>query len=345
MSFPGDARLGAAFATILMLFTAPCASAAAPKITIKFSMVGQINLEPVKSSAGVMVADIERKSGGRVTFDTYGSGSAFAVPGQLVTQVERGISDMAFGPFDAVPGRFPRTELLGLPFMVHDSVAASRAVMTVYRKYLAADFPTVHVISIILTTPRQLHTRVPVTKLGDIKGLRILNNIPSLTEVLRPLGAEVAALPNAEQYEDLERGTIDGFTATWSSLISFRSIEVTRYHLVANFAASPLFLIMNKAKYASLPPDIKALFDAWSTPQAAGELAAAWVKTDEAAIADVKKRKQVITPVSAKEDQRLREIAKPVIARILDKDEAAGVPARAVYAGLTAAIARQERNR
>lgn len=288
-----------------------------------------------------IIEEIEAKSGGRVKFETYFGGSAYGDSKRQYEQAQRGIVDISHGLFGYTPGRFPMVEILELPFLYEDSVAASKAFWLTYEKHLADEFEGVHPIAIWLTSMQQMHFKAPVEEVADMQGLKVRAGGPSMVAALAALDAEGVLVPAPAIYESMQKNVLDGAIGALGMLIAFNLGEVSNYHLKADITAAPLFLAMNKARYESLPDDVKALLDSYSTPEMIGEFAEAFTRSDV-------KGKQIATSdghtfreLTAEERAQWRAKTQPVVDNYLDELEDRGLPAKAFYADFLAEYERQ----
>lgn len=89
--------------------------------------------------AGVLVPwmqKIEAESGGRIKFEHYPAMQLGGKPGELIDQVSEGVADVVWTLPGYTPGRFPRTEVIELPFMIQDAAGASRTLWQLGEKYM-----------------------------------------------------------------------------------------------------------------------------------------------------------------------------------------------------------------
>jgi TRAP-type C4-dicarboxylate transport system substrate-binding protein len=63
-----------------------------------------------------------------------------------------------------------------------------------------------------------------------------------------------------EQYEGMQKGTIDGDTATFSPIADFKFYEVAKYIELFPFGGKMQPTLINKDSWNKLPPDIQAAF-------------------------------------------------------------------------------------
>jgi TRAP-type C4-dicarboxylate transport system substrate-binding protein len=81
-------------------------------------------------------ADLAEASGGRITIERFDAMSLGGKPGDLMDQARDGVVDIALTLTGYTPGRFPRSEVFELPFMMTDVVGTGRA----YNQMIAEDF-------------------------------------------------------------------------------------------------------------------------------------------------------------------------------------------------------------
>ena len=107
---------------------------------------------------------------------------------------------------------------------------------------------------------RHLLTKRPVTKLEDLKGLKI--RTPELrvwVDFWRKLGANPTPLPYAEQYSALSTGVIDGLEADYFSILGFKWYEQAKNLTLTCHWFLPKAVRVNAAWLATLPPDLQKL--------------------------------------------------------------------------------------
>ena len=107
---------------------------------------------------------------------------------------------------------------------------------------------------------RHLLTKRPVTKLEDLKGLKI--RTPELrvwVDFWKKLGANPTPLPYAEQYSALSTGVIDGLEADYFSILGFKWYEQAKNLTLTGHWFLPKAIRVNGAWLARLPPDLQKL--------------------------------------------------------------------------------------
>jgi TRAP-type C4-dicarboxylate transport system substrate-binding protein len=112
-----------------------------------------------------------------------------------------------------IGGKFPLTDVSGLPFLSEDSVNASAAFWRLYKTgALDAEYKDITPLGFGLFPPQDVMLlKTPMT-LDNLQGLRIRVVGKLSSELVERLGATPLVLDPSDQYTALERHTIDGVT-------------------------------------------------------------------------------------------------------------------------------------
>lgn len=126
------------------LFAAACvaatASASAQTVTLKVH-----HFLPANSFAQTMFIQpwcdkIAKESADKMKCQIYPSMQLGGKPGQLYDQVKDGVVDVVWTLPGYTPGRFPKTEVFELPFMMNTPEATSKALWDYVEKYDQEEF-------------------------------------------------------------------------------------------------------------------------------------------------------------------------------------------------------------
>ena len=266
-AMPAATRLLAGLALALpALFGA--AGAQAQTVTIKYSHFLPANSNFNQKVALPWCAAIEKDSGGRLKCQLYPSLALGGTPAQLADQVKNGVSDVVWTSPSYSTGRFPRTEALELPFTLPgDGLQASRAMWDYVQKNALEDYKDFKLLAIhsggnsVISTASK-----PIMSADDIKGLKLRSPSRFAALFLSALGSTPVNMPLAQVTEGISKGVIDGAMIPWEVLPAIKVDEVTKYHMEGmpsqpGFIQTPMAIMMNKAKYESLAPELKAVID------------------------------------------------------------------------------------
>jgi TRAP-type C4-dicarboxylate transport system substrate-binding protein len=176
---------------------------------------------------------------------------------------------------------------------------------------------------------------------AGLKGMRSRATGVGATNLLKGLGITAVAMPAPAIYENLQKGVVDGALAEFTAVKAFRIGEVTKTHIMANVSSALLFIGMNKAKLASLPPDLQnAIRTKFSGPAVGKRAAACWSKIGKAVAAKLKEEGHVFVPFAAGDRAAVMPVANKVTDDYLAGLEAKGKKARDFHKALTAALAK-----
>ncbi len=209
---------------------------------------------------------VEDQSDGRIEVEFYPSMMLGGSPADLYSQVEDGVVDLTWTVLGYTPGRFPKSEVFELPFVVTNAEAMSRAFQHSVEENAADEFSTVKLIAVHTHGPGLFHSNTPIESLEDLQGLKIRGGSRVISTMLTDLGAEAIGMPVPQVPESLTRGVIDGATIPWQVTMSLRTSEIVHNHTEFSgdhgLYTQTFGFIMNRDTYESLPDDLKVVIDA-----------------------------------------------------------------------------------
>ena len=216
----------------------------------------------------VWAKDVEAASEGRIKIDQYPSMQLGGRPPELMDQAIEGIADIVWTVVGYTPGRYPRTEVFEMPFMMTNAKAASRAYWEMFETHMKdTEFKDVKILGTWVHGPGMIHTNKEVKTPGDMAGLKIRGGSRTINTFLNKLGATPVGMPVPAVPEGLSKGVIDGTTIPWEVTAALKVPELVGNH--TEFDGNSLYtltfvLAMNKDRYDSLPDDLKAAIDSKS---------------------------------------------------------------------------------
>lgn len=226
---------------------------------------------------------VEKESGGRIKFEAYPAMQLGGTPVQLYDQARDGVADIVWTLPGYTAGRFPRTEVFELPFMMNNAEATSKAFWEYVQTYCPDEFKDTHVVALHVHGPGALHMKNKLVQtVDDLKGSKVRGPTRQITKMLSYIGATPVGMPLPAIPDALSKGTIDGAVIPWEVVPSVKVQELTKFHSefapeVGALYTATFVMAMNKAKYQSLPADLKKVIDNNS-----GIITSAWLgKTQE----------------------------------------------------------------
>jgi TRAP-type transport system periplasmic protein len=322
--------LGALFViAVLSLFclclTASNVSAAEEKvITLKYS-----NFFPAPHANSVIAdqwcKEVEKRTNGRVKFN-YFPGGTLTPPPQTYDSVVKGIADVGTSVMGYTRGRFPFFEVVDLPLTYKSALVASRMINELYKKYRPKEFEETHVMYLHAHGPGILHTKKPVYKLEDVKGMKIRSTGLS-AKIVQALGGAPVGMSMNEAYDALSKGVADGILSPNEALKGYKLGEVTAF-TTENYGSaysSGFFVVMNKAKWTALPKDVQGIIEKinveWIDKQ--GKL---WDDIDIEGKEFAIKQGMKYISLSPEEDGRWVKAVRPILDDYVKDAKAKGLP-------------------
>ena len=253
----------------------------------------------------------------------------------LMDQARDGVVDMSMTVVGYTPGRFPRTEVFELPFMMTNPIATSRAYWEmVDTDFQSNEYKDLKVLGAWVHGPGVIHTNDPVNTLEDMKGKTLRGPTRVINDMLSELGAEPVGMPLPAIPESLSKGVINGTVIPWEVTPSIRLTELVKNHTEfggpeALYTAT-IVLVMNKAKYDALPDDLRAILDAEAGDKLSAFAAEVMEAYDKPGRDIAVAAGNNIIELDEAEVARWKEAAQPVINRWVAEMDGQGIDGQAL---------------
>jgi TRAP-type transport system periplasmic protein len=207
---------------------------------------------------GKYCEELNKKLTGKVELTQYAGGTLLTAP-KMAAGVATGIADIGLSHTAYSRGRFPVMEIMELPLGFPSPWIATHVANDFYAKFKPKEFDTYHTLMFSTSPPNVLQTlNKPVKTLEELKGLKI-RGTGRIGDIVKALGAVPMPIETVDLYEALRRGVIDGTYTPLETLKGFKLGEVEKYTTAAWKVGSvfPFYVVMNKGKWNSLPPDVQ----------------------------------------------------------------------------------------
>lgn len=211
--------------------------------------------------------NIAKDSNNRLACQIYPAMQLGGTPPQLFDQAKDGVADVVWTVAGYSAGRFAKSQVFELPFMMTNAGATSRAAWDYVQKYAQDEYKDVKLLAIHVHGPGVIFTKnKPVTKMEDLKGLKMRGPTATVTKMLANMGATPVGMPVPQVPEALSKGVIDGAVIPFEVAPGLKVHELTKFASETDRSSPALYTTvfvvpMNKAKYESLPADLKAVID------------------------------------------------------------------------------------
>jgi TRAP-type C4-dicarboxylate transport system substrate-binding protein len=318
-------------------------AAAAQEVTLRLHQMLPAQATIPAKALEPWAKKVEDESGGRIKVELYPAMQLGGAPPDLYDQAKDGVVDLIWTVLGYTPGRFPKSEVFELPFIMTNGEQTSAAFYNYVMANAAEEFAGVHVIALHTHGPGLFHTKRPVNKLEDLKGMKIRGGSRIISDMLARLGAEPVGMPVPQVTEALSKGVIEGTTIPWEVTPSLKVAELVTNHTGfsgKNGLYTQTFgFIMNQASYDALPDDLKKVIDDNSGLATSREFGRVMDEGDKVGLKIAQDRGNNIVTLDEAETARFKEAAQPTIDKWFADMEAAGIDGKALYQAALDAIA------
>ncbi|MGQ7846119.1 TRAP transporter substrate-binding protein [Granulosicoccus sp. 3-233] len=292
-------------------------NAVAADVTLRMHQFLPAQANVPKLILDVWADDIEEASGGRIEIQRFPSMQLGGKPPELIDQAIDGVADIVWTVVGYTPGRYPRTEVFELPFMMTDGEAVSRAYWSLFEKEMKdTEFANLKVLGTWVHGPGVLHSAKPISSVDDMKGVKMRGGSRMVNKLLESLGATPIGMPVPAVPEALSKGVITATTIPWEVTTSLKVSELVENHTeFGNHALYTLtfVLAMNKARYEALPEDLQQVIDENSGMEFSAFAGRTQQEADAPARELAVQRGNTINVLDDEEAARWEEKAAPVI--------------------------------
>ena len=253
---------------LFALLAVPSAPAAAADIVLRFASTNTEGSVPYDQVLVPFARAVEEESGGRIEVALKPIGG-YGKPADLFNMVERGDIEIAATVQGYNPGRFPQSSVMELPFLFPDAVSGTQAMMSLYKEgLLSEDYASVKVLALYMQPPFPIFTTgKKIQSVRDFRGLRM--RAPSITVglALAKLGAVPLGIPLNMIGDVIASGYVDAISYGWDLMAITKGAggkpltDQVSVAIDAQLGSPALMVVMNRARWETLPDDLKAVIE------------------------------------------------------------------------------------
>ena len=318
--------------------------AEAQQVTLRFMTFIPPVANPAKTFLIPWAKKINEASGGKLKIQQFWSMQLGGKAPQLLDQVRDGVVDIAWTLPGFTPGRMPRVEPFELPFVHKDPLSTTLALQDYQPKHLGPDLKGYHPLLLHVHAGFLFQTRKPVTKMSDLKGMKLRAASRAGVWLLQALGATGIGLPLPRIPAALSKGVIDGVTLPYEIAPAVKTQDLTSHFSTLagdrpRLGTNVFTFLMNKKSYDKLPKNLKKVLDDNSGRNIARAAGENWARIEEPGrrIIAAKKKNKFYT-IPPKEVAKMKAAAKPVFDRWFAEMRKIGVDGPALLADARALI-------
>jgi TRAP-type transport system periplasmic protein len=269
--------------------------------------------------------EITKRTNGRVEVKYY-PGATLTPAAQTYDSVVQGVIDVGETVLGYTMGKFPLTEVLDYPIGYSSGHLSTSLANAYFAKFKPKEFDEVKVMYLHGQGPGLIHSRKPIAKLEDMKGMK-LRTFGSNAKFVELLGGVPVAMTMGEAYDAVNKGVADGFLSPYEALEGWKLGEVIKYTTedYATAYGATFIVAMNKEKWASISPAdqkiIEQINQEWIQKQIK-----IWEEIDISGKEFSLKRGNQAIKLSAQEGARWVKAAEPLFATYVQTMKARGLP-------------------
>ena len=272
--------------------------------------------------------EVEKRTGGKLKINTYPGGTLLGAK-DIFDGVIAGTADIGNFAMSYQPGRFPVSEAMDLPHFFKDAKTSSRILAGLIAAFKPAEFEKVKVLAVFTCPPAMVMSTKEVKSLADLKNMP-LRSSGTGAEVMKRLGASPVAMPQSDVPDALQKGVVKGNVSSGEVLKDMNYASYCPYVFKTDLCVISFAVVMNKARYDALPPEIKQVLEGLYMEQA--EWTGAYVDqhVQEAIAWSKEKYKLTVNEPSGEDLAALRATAQPLIEDYIGRVTAKGIDGKAV---------------
>ena len=224
-------------------------------------------------------------------------------PRDLLDRVRTGIADMAWITHGYTTGRFVFTDMVELPGLDGNAEQMSRAYWRIYQKHIARfnEHKGVKLLALFSHGPGMIHTRQAVTRVEQLKGLKIRTGGGTQSAIAKRLGIVTVSAPATKAHELLSQGVADGIFFSLETITSFKLGDVVKYHysVPGGLYAASFAAIMNEDKFDALSAAEREAIMSVAGEEMSAHFGRVWDRADEISHAALTGAGNTVAPVNA----------------------------------------------
>ncbi|MGO3741207.1 TRAP transporter substrate-binding protein [Kerstersia sp.] len=263
---------------------------------------------------------VAAKSGGKLKVNLF-PGSVLGGDAQVISAMQGGTIDFVLVNSGIFSSQVREAGIYDFPFLFANAEEADAVVdgpvgQAIHKKFEDKDM--VGLAYWELGFRNITNNRRPIEKVEDIAGLK-LRVIPSPINLdwVRALDGNPTPLAWPEVYAALEQRAVDGQENPITNIHANRIYEVQRYLVLTRHVYNPQSLAMSKRIWDKLSADEQRILQE-AAQEATGFQRQYQRDSEDAALAELKQAGMQVTELSEAEQQKLRELMQPVIAKHAD---------------------------
>ena len=196
---------------------------------------------------------INKAGGGTIDIDMR-DGNALANYGNVYDRVVNNVIQIGWSIHQVVAGKFPLTDVGGLPYITPDGATGAVALWRIYKAgLLDAEYRDVMPLFLAPFPAGNIHYIKAPREFDDLRGLKVSSSGRTQAQMIDSLGGAAISLQPQDLYEGLNRSTVDAAIISWAGFAPYKLQEVTFFHLEGALGQNTSMFFMSRQRFAALP--------------------------------------------------------------------------------------------
>ncbi len=276
---------------------------------------------PVKHFLMPWAEKVGKESNGRIKVQVFTAMQLGGNPAQLLTQARDGVVDIIWTLPGFTPGVVVKDEVFELPFIHRSTKSTVLALQDFIEMHLKKELEPYHVLQVHAQAGSLFMTKDAINKVDDFKGLKLRTPSRTTAWIVEAIGGAPLQVALPELAPMLSKGTVSGAVLTYEIAPAVKMQDLVDHFVTFDgpqprMGTTVFMFLMNKAKYASLPPDLKKVIDNNSGRNLAPFAVQVWDMIDEDGLKVMhSKPKNKFVTLNAAETAKFKTLTRPVFDR------------------------------
>ncbi|SDS44836.1 TRAP-type C4-dicarboxylate transport system, substrate-binding protein [Brevibacterium sandarakinum] len=215
----------------------------------------------IQEGTKIWMDKVEEYTDGNVSFDHY-PGEQLGKASDFLNLVQTGAADAALIGSPYYPSEMPVASVGQLPGLFQTSCEGTKGYWDLVKpgskiaETELAEMEVVPVFTAVSPSYEIMTSKKPLEETNDAHGLKIRTSGGLYEESVTQIGASPTSITASEQYEALNRGTIDGTVFGYATAPDYSLEEVVKYGTVgAKMGSFPTVEVISKDVWDSIPEE------------------------------------------------------------------------------------------
>jgi TRAP-type C4-dicarboxylate transport system substrate-binding protein len=323
-------KLAAAVALLASAVVLAPLPAAAQEVTLRIHTFMPPVANPVRHFLIPWAEKVTKESNGRIKAQVFPAMQLGGNPAQLLQQVRDGVVDAIWTLPGFTPGIIVKDEVFELPFVHRNTRSTVMALQDFSEQHLQKELAPYHPLLVHAQAGSLYMTKNTINTVEDFKGLKLRTPSRTSAWIVEAVGGAPVQVALPELAPMLSKGTVSGAILTYEIAPAVKMQDlVDQFTTFAGnqprMGTTVFMFLMNKAKYESLPPDLKKVIDDNSGRNLAPFAIQVWDMIDQEGLKVMQsKPKNRFVTLSDAETEKYKKAVQPVFGRFKEEVDKSG---------------------